>query len=191
MRTYVPPHIAAALLIPVLFGCVSIGGTVSLPTSDVDEQPLDALRRVSSAIEREVLAGNREASFMDSTEVTLHDPAILHAIRTRAARSELVLDFLLTGHAWERQDGRIWILHSKEYKKAGNSRGKDRDAVVVMSENENRWTLYEEIAKQNAWSRRSVSAVERVFFEERLKLLAPGIKYEDDEGEVARTGGID
>ena len=191
MHTYVPRHVASALLIPLLFGCVSISGAASRSTANLDDLPQDALRRIASEIEREVMAGNRDASFTNSAEVTIDDPAILHAIRTRAVRSELVLDFLLTGHAWERQDGRIWVLHSKEYKKAGNSRDKDRNAVVVMSENENRWTLYEGIAKQNGWSRRSLSAVEKIFFEERLKLLAPGIKYEDDEGEVARTGGAD
>ena len=191
MRAYAPHCFASVLLIPVLLGCVSVTGAVPRPIANLDELPLDALRRVASEIEREVLAGNREASFTDNAEVIINDPAILHAIRTRAARSELVLDFLLTGHAWERQDGRIWILRSKEYKKAGNSREKDRDAVVVMSENENRWTLYEGIAKQNGWSRRSLPAVEKAFFEERLKLLAPGIKYEDDEGEVARIGGTD
>lgn len=191
MRACVTPYVATALLIPVLFGCVSVTGRSAPSVADLDKIPEVALRRVASQIEREVLAGNRDASFIDSADVRINKPAILLAIQTRAARSELVLNFLLTGHAWERQDGRIWVLHSKEYKKAGNSKAKDRDAVIVMGENENRWTLYEEIAELNGWSRRALPAVERIFFEERLKLLGASIKYEDDQGEVAHTSGTE
>lgn len=191
MRTALLPRIVSVLTISLLFGCVSITGITTRSATQLDDFPQDALRLIASEIERAVLEGNRDASFADSAEVIINDPAILLAIRTRAARSELVLDFLRTGHAWERQDGRIWILHSKEYRKDGNARAKDRDAVVVMSENKNRWTLYEGIIQQNGWSPRTLPAVEKVFFDERLKLLTHGIKYETDEGDVARVGEID
>ena len=147
------------------------------------------LAEIALDVEREVLAGNREAAFTDHGGIVINDEAVLQAIRTRAARSALVVEFLKTGHAWEKIDGRLWILRTKEYKRAGTGRDRDRDAVLVMGENANRWTIYEGIVSSSGLSRRALHTVEAAFAKARAELLPAGIKYEDEQGEVAHTRG--
>ncbi len=54
-----------------------------------------------------------------------------------------------------------------------------------MSENADRWTLYEGILKASGWSSRSLGAVQKSFFDARLSLMTSGQKYEDADGNIA------
>ena len=65
----------------------------------------------------------------------------MQAIRARAVRYPLIDAFLETGHAWEKQNSMISILRTKEYKTFGTRRDRDRNALLVFNQNENRWTL--------------------------------------------------
>jgi hypothetical protein len=156
---------------------------------DYAELPADTLREIAVQIEQAVKDGEREPQIEDRGGVVLSTDAIKQAIRTRAARAHLVEAFLQTGHAWERRNGLMDIIRSSEYKKFGTSRERDRNAMVVMGENADRWALYEGIIDAGNFPAKSLGAVQRIFFEARLQVIADGIKYEDESGNAAYKGG--
>lgn len=156
---------------------------------DYADLPVDALRDVAREIEQAVHDGNREFTIADRDGVVINTEPILHAIRTRAARAHLVEAFLQTGHAWERQSGLLDVIRSREYKRFGTSRDRDRNALVVLGENTDRWAIYEGIIDAGNFPAKSLSAIEEVFFEVRLEFLPEGVKYESESGEVAYVGG--
>lgn len=148
--------------------------------------PESDLRAVAYEIEREVAAGNRQAELHDHGGIVVDTPALRQAVRTRAARSAIVSDLLDTGHVWERRNGRIWIIRSSEYKAFGTKQDRNRHALIVASENRDRWLLYESIIKNNKLSSKALAAVQSIFFDERIKFLKPGQKYETRSGGVAK-----
>lgn len=156
---------------------------------DYADLPVDTLREVAREIEQIVHDGNRDFTITDRGGVVVNTEPILHAIRTRAARAHLVEAFLETGHAWERQSGLLDVIRSSEYKKFGSSRDRDRNALVVLGENTDRWAIYEGIIDAGNFPAKSLSAIESIFFEERLAFLPEGVKYESETGEVAFVGG--
>ena len=103
---------------------------------------------------------------------------------TRAARAALVDQLLSTGFAAEQPNGTITLLRSGEYKKATSARERDKNALVVMSENQNRWTIYEGIVKASNLRAKSLPAVQDAFYKARVELLQAGQKYEDPSGAV-------
>lgn len=172
----------------LLAGCASVA-PVSTPFTrnapDYSAVPVEALREVAREIERQVAEGNREPALQNRDGITVDTPEIFQAVRTRAARVSLVNDFLDTGHGWERRNGRLWIIRSEAYKASGTSRTRDLDALMVNSENLNRWTLYEALIDESGLPSRALSAVEAIFLEARLEFMKPGQKYEDANGEAA------
>jgi hypothetical protein len=156
---------------------------------DYAELPVDSLREVAREIEQAVHDGNREFSIADRDGVVVNTEVIQQAIRTRAARARLVAAFLETGHTQEMRNGLIEVLRTREYKKFGSSRDRDRNALVVLGENTDRWAIYEGIVDAGNFPSKSLGAVQRIFFEARLEFLADGVKYESETGEVAYIGG--
>lgn len=182
---------AVAILIPLLMtitGCASVPSvSVPLPSSapDYSKVPAASMRLAAMEIEQAIRVGDRELTVENRDDLVLEDPKIQQAIRTRAARAQLVSSFLDTGHGWERRDGRLWIIRTSAYKNSGTKQSRDLDAMMVNSENRDRWTLYETIVKVNDLPNRSHSAVESIFFEARLGLMDPGQVYETETGEPA------
>jgi hypothetical protein len=173
------------ILLAGLFGC----HTFIKMKPDYAELPVDSLREVAREIEQTVYDGNREFSIADRDGIVVNTDVIQQAIRTRAARAHLVAAFLETGHTWEKSNGLIEVLRTREYKKFGSSRDRDRNALVVLGENTDRWAIYEGIVDAGNFPSRSLGAVQRIFFEARLEFLANGVKYESETGEVAFIGG--
>lgn len=189
-----PKRLVPLLVVPVvvLSACQLRGPGAGAEGGPTDEAtaaqiPEEELRAAARDIEREVHAANRDAALEDREGVVVDTPEIRQAVRTRAARIDILNRFLLAGWGWERRNGRVWILRSKEYKDATTSRQRDLDAIMINSENNDRWTLYEGLIDANGWPQRSLDLIERVFFEERLAYMPPGEKYEDENGEVALT----
>ena len=172
-----------------LAGCQSVGVPFLAARPDYSEVPVDALREVAREIERIVADEQREFSLADRSGIVVSAEAVRHAIRTRAARHELLSTLLDSGHAWERRHGHVWIIRTREYRKFGTSRDRDRYALMVDGESADRWTIYEGIVRDSNLSPKALPAVQRIFFEERVKLMAPGQKYETESGEVAVVGG--
>jgi len=151
---------------------------------DYTELPVDGLHNVARAIEQAVADGVREPSLPSQDGIVLSGDAVLQSIRTRAARSELINGFRDTGHAAEMRNGTIAVVHSREYKKGSRGSDRSRNALLIMSENDDRWKLYEGLVKANNFPPRSLSAVQRIFFEARIEALAPGQRYEDEDSEL-------
>ncbi len=156
---------------------------------DYADVPVDTLRAVAREIEQAVHDGNRDFSIADRDGVIVNTESVQQAIRTRAARAHLVDAFLETGHAWETRNGLLDILRTGEYKKFGTSRDRDRNALMVLGENTDRWAIYEGIVDASHFRSKSLGAVQRIFFEARLEFLPDGAKYESEDGEVAYKGG--
>ena len=163
-------------------------GTLSAPGpagEDAPERlPLEALRALATEIEGAVAAGNRQVEIADREDLIINTPEMRQAIRTRATRIGVLNQFRDTGHAWERRDGLIWIIRSQVYKKSATRRDRDRHALIVVSENRDRWTLYQDLVKINRLPQGSLSTVRRVFAEARNEFLHTGQKYEAEPEEV-------
>ncbi len=172
-----------------LVGCQSIGVPFLAARPDYSEVPVETLREVARDIERIVADEQREFTLADRSGIVVSAEDVRHAIRTRAARHELLSMLLDSGHAWERRHGHVWIIRTREYRDFGTSRDRDRYALMVDGESADRWTIYEGIVRDSNLSPKALPAVQRIFFEERVRLMAPGQKYETESGEVAVVGG--
>lgn len=162
----------------LLAGCNTTNALIRV-SPDYTDLPADDLRQLAGSIESIVAAGEEAYDLEPPPGIAVEIPEIRQAIRTRAIRSELVSELLDTGFALEERNGLIAVIRNSAYKKATNSRQRDRDALVVMSENDNRWSLYEGLLKANNWPPRSLSAVQEIFFEARVPLLKPGQRHEE------------
>lgn len=175
----------ALLALPVLFcGCATVSSIFGQGTPDYSSVPADALNAAAQQIEKAVKEGNRELVLANQDGLNLDAPEITQAVRTRAARAELVSKLLSSGFAVEQKNGLISILRSREYKKATTSNERDRNALVVMSENANRWTIYEGTVRLSNLSPKSLSTVQDAFYKARVELLVSGQKFQDDAGET-------
>ena len=167
-----------SILTCVLFGfciagCGTTGSLVHL-APDYSDLPADELRALAAEIESIVIKGEAEFSLKNVGGIVMDSPEMKQAIRTRAIRQPLLSGLLDSGFAEEGRNGLIAIKRNSAYKKATTSRQRDREAMLVMSENRNRWTLYEGLVEANAWAPRNLSAVQEAFFLSRVPLMAPG-----------------
>lgn len=168
-----------------LAGCQSVVPAFGRITPDYSELPADALRQVALEIEQAVKRGDQDFAPDDRDGIVLSTPTVRQAIRTRAARIQLTDEILNAGHAWERRNGHLYILRDRDYKRATTRRVRDRNAMMVTGEWDDRWALYEGILKAGKFSPRSLSAIQRIFHEARLQVMDSGQKYEDASGKVA------
>lgn len=172
------------ILIVGAAGCVSLTNPFVHLKPDYTALPADALRQVATEIEKAVQKGEREPKIADREGIVVNDPAVMQAIRMRAARTTLVNELLDAGHVIEARNGTVTIVRNKDYKKATTGKQRDRNALVVMNENNDRWTLYEGILKASHFQRRSLSAIQASFYEAHVASMAPGQKYEDANGQT-------
>ena len=175
-----PVRLAApGALVFFLTACVSMPFVRMAP--DYTTVPENPLRSAAAEIEAAVARGDREPSLSQHEGVVLNTPEVVQAIRSRAARVELVHELLKTGFVYEETGGLIAIRRSSDYKRATDSRQRDRNALVVQSENESRWALYEGILDASNWPPKSLSAVQHIFAEERIAHLPEGATFEKGE----------
>jgi hypothetical protein len=173
------------LALPALLcGCATVSSIFGHGAPDYSNVPADALKKVAQEVEKAVKEGNREPVLADQGGLKLDVPEIKQAVRTRAARAALVSKLLSSGFAIEQKDGLIAILRGRDYKKATTSDERDRDALVVMSENANRWTIYEGIVRQSNLGGKALSTVQDAFYKARVELMLSGQKYQDDAGKT-------
>lgn len=177
--------ITFVLTVTLIAGCT---GGVRTPffkmRPDYSQVPEQELRAIARDIENAILRGDRNPPLAAPPGVVVDDPAVQQAIRTRAARTELVQALLATGFAYEQKGGLISLIRSAEYKRATNARQRDKNALVVMSENADRWAVYEGLVEASNWPPAALGAVQNAFFEARRDLLEPGFKYESESGDI-------
>jgi hypothetical protein len=183
-------YCAPILCLALLGGCYSAGSFIKL-RPDYSQLPVQALHEVARDIERAVQAGNREAQIEGKEGIVVDAEEIRQAVRTRAARYELVSELLTAGYAYEGKGGLLWMNSTKEYKAATTRRQRNRDAMLVNNENSDRWILYEGILKASGFSPRSLGAVKEIFYKERVDLLGTDQCYENPDGAIVRKGRED
>lgn len=174
-----------ALTALVLTGCAAPRMLIPSTVGGTQEVPEPAMRELAAQIEGAVARGEREHNIGDYEGIVASTPEIHQAIRTRAARREVLDEFLHTGFGWERADGLVHIIRSGEYKRSGNRRSRDRDALIIMSENQDRWTLYEGLVEANRYERGALDKIRTIFAEARIAQLESGQKFEGPDGEPA------
>ncbi len=172
-------YIAATTLVfsLCLVGCSTTNSMLHL-APDYSALPVEELAQVATAVETIVAAGDEDFALENSGGVTIDTVQMKQAIRNRAIRHELLSELLDTGFVVEKENGLIAIERSSAYKKARSSRQRDWDATLVMSENDNRWTIYEGLIKVNEWAPRGLSAVQETFFKARVPLLTEGQRHD-------------
>lgn len=181
-------RIPVSVVLGVVLGVGLISGCVSIPNPfvhmrpDYTDLPVDAMREMALEIERVVQSGDREAVIADKNGIVVSSESVKQAIKMRIARAQLVNEFLNTGFGCEQKNGLLTILRSKEYKKATTYRERDRHALVVTNENQNRWDLYEGIIEASNFPRRSLSAIQQIFHQARVENMTKGQKFEDESG---------
>ena len=168
-----------------LVGCASIGNPFLKIAPDYSTVPEEELRAFATEVEQHIMQGEREPAFDSYPTIKTDQEELRQAIRTRAARAPLIKEFLDSGFAYEQKSGTIAIIRSREYKRATDRRRRDQNALLVMSENANRWTLYEALVESSHWPPAALGAVQDAFFEARRDLLSPGQKYQEPDGGIA------
>lgn len=174
-----------SLLLMVLFvfsGCSTLSSPFVSLAPDFSALPEADMRALAANIERTVQAGNRDTIVENRGVLNVSSDEIRHAIRTRCARAELVKDMLDQGFVFEDSKGLITVIRNQDYKARTTSKERDRHAMIVMGENSNRWTIYEGVMKDSNLEPRSLSAIQAIFNQERVKLMSSGQLYEDAEG---------
>lgn len=170
-------------------GCVAIAGCQSVANPfvymrpDYSELPADAMKALALEIETAVQQGVRDAQIADRDGLVLNEQ-VRQAIHTRAARSELLNEFRAAGYGVELSKGLIEVVRSKEYRQNTTSKERDRNAILIMSENEDRWTIYEGIIDASNLPSRSLSAVQEIFFDARVQVMPAGQRYTGPNGEI-------
>lgn len=176
--------ITLVALAGLMCGCVSVRGTFGNVRPDYSVVPEDTLRAMALEIEQAVEAGNRNAEIADRGGVVVSTPAIQTALRSRAARAELLDELLDAGFGWEERSGLVSIKRNEQWKKELTRQQRDRYALVVQSENHDRWTLYEGIVEASNFSPKALDAVQALFFEAQVATLDAGQQYEGPGGEM-------
>jgi len=158
-----------SLSLVTLAGCLTAANPFVHHKPENSGLPADDLRALALEIEQAVEKGDRGAVITNRGSITLNDEIIQQAIRTRIIRSALVKEMLASEFVCEKENGMLYILRSKKYKQATSSRDRDRNAGIVMSENNDRWALYEGIVKANKLPAGSLNAIQRAFYEARMQ----------------------
>lgn len=177
-----------ALTLVFLCGCVSISTPFFRGKPNYAEVPAEALKTAAVEIEQAVQAGNREPQIADREGVVVNTEVVLQAIRMRAARIELVNAFLDSGFGREDANGLVRVLNSKEYRKATSGKQRSRNALLVLNENNDRWDIYEGIAKASKLKGQTAT-IQDAFYKARVEVMKKGQKYQTAEGETVVKGG--
>lgn len=165
-------------------GCKTVANPFIRTEANYSALPVDAMTDVAYYLEFQVREGNRTPELEARSGLTIDTPEVAQALRSRAARSHLIKELLDSGHSAEQSNGKIAIIRSAAYKQAGTKFDRDRNALIVISENRDRVILYDSLRKANGLASAARTAVEEIFFTARKSALEPGQKYRIDGGEI-------
>lgn len=177
------PFIVAGLVV-ILAGCATVTSTFGGMRPDYRGVPEDALNQVAAQVEAAIAASNRTPAISDTEGVVVNTEAVMQAIRTRAARRTLLDELLDAGYAVQQRSGLIAIRRTREYKKETSGDERNRHALIVLSENNDRWAIYEGIRKASNFGPSSLGAIQDAFYRAQVAQLAPGQPYETPDGET-------
>ncbi len=175
-------HAAVLGCIIFLSSCATIQTTVARATPDYNALPADSVRETAAYFEKGIKDGIREPVLQSLDDLIIDTPEIRQALRSRAARSELVQDILSRGNAVEKANGKISIIRNNAYKKSTTSKLRDRDALFIIMENRDRVIIYQSLTDTNNLNPAGRSAMESIFQQVRIEQLEPGQLYDDANG---------
>lgn len=182
---YLKPLLLSLILITIT-GCARYGNPLGTITADYTDLPVQTLQEAALYIETQAQEGNRTPDLSPHDTFLLDAPGTQQVLRSRAARSVLVKDLINSGHMYEKRNGKISIIRSKAYKQSGTPQTRDRDALIVISENNDRQALYEALQELNNLDPAARSAIAETFFNARVQLMQYGQLYEASGGEVTQ-----
>jgi len=168
----------------ILSSCGTLHSFIRI-APDYSALPQEELLKTAQYIEEKIWAGEREPN-LSNLGINLDTPQIKQAIRTRAVRHELIKDLLDKGFVYEQNGGLIAIQRNSAYKRSTNRQQRDKNALVVMGENSDRWALYEGIIKANNYPPKSLSAIQDTFYRARISCLQQGHKYQTPDGKITQ-----
>ncbi|MFO7976000.1 MAG: hypothetical protein R6V12_15355 [Candidatus Hydrogenedentota bacterium] len=171
-----------ALTAVLIVGCETFGPAFTRGEPEYDELPVATLKENALEIERAIQDG-KVPELTNSPNLILETPAIQQAVSTRVSRIELVNELLDKGFAWERRNGHLYIIRNRAYKEATTRRERDRNALIVTGEWDDRWMLYEQLRKVNDFPPKSLTAIQHIFHEARVEVMETGQLYENIDGE--------
>lgn len=163
-------------------GCQTFMPAFTRLKPEFEELPVETLKESALEIEHAIQDG-KVPELTDKPNLILQAPAIEQAISTRASRIELVNELLDKGFAWERRNGHLYIIRNREYKEATTRRERDRNALIVTGEWDDRWMLYEQLRKVNDFPPKTLTAIQRIFHQARVQVMKPGQLYENVDGD--------
>ncbi|MBP9003588.1 MAG: hypothetical protein KBH78_08205 [Candidatus Hydrogenedentes bacterium] len=171
-------------ILVVATGCATVSSLSPFRfTPNAADLPRESVDQLAREMESKVAAGDRAMELTPREGLVIRE-GVLQAARTRAIRSDLVKNLLRSGYAVEQRNGTIALIRDKEYRKATTSRERDRNALIIMSENADRWTIYEGLIRDSKLKGSALSGIQDAFYQARISLLEPGMKYQDEEGKT-------
>lgn len=174
-------HVLAAMVI-LSTGCQTFMPAFTRTQPEYEELPVETLKESALEIERAIQDGT-VPELSNKPNVILEASPIQQAINTRVSRIELVNELLDKGFAWERRNGHLYIIRDRDYKEATTRRERDRNALIVTGEWDDRWMLYEQLRKVNDFPPKTLTAIQRIFHEARVEVMKPGQLYENIDGD--------
>ncbi len=156
--------LSTTALLLVVTGCAAL--------SDRVEVPEEALQEAAVAIERTVVGGEASVVLKDQPEFKARSPEIMLAMMGRQARIGIVTEFKRQGYVGE--NARALLKYVKNAACQKDSTLHARVANVILSENADRWRIYEELARLNGLSGSGRKSIQAAFHRARIELARPG-----------------
>ena len=137
------------------------------------EIPEEALKKAATAIERAVLADAGSAiTLKDEPEFKVRTTEIERAVRSRQSRIGIVAEFKQKGYVGEGVRGLLRYVKNPECDT--DARLHARVANVILSENADRWRIYEALARENHLSGSGRKHIQAIFHQVRIEVARPG-----------------
>jgi hypothetical protein len=134
--------------------------------------PEAAVHEVATAIERTVIEGEASVALEDQPDFKARSPEIALAMMGRQSRIGIVTEFKRKGYVGECARSLVKYVKNPDCQK--DSKLHSRVAYVIVSENTDRWRIYEELRKMNRVSGSGRKRIQAIFHEVRLELARPG-----------------
>jgi len=163
-------HRTCSCLVVLIAFLAVAGCRVFLRQTALDEA---AVKEAATGIEQAVLGG-LGAGFVlqDKPNFKVGSTELSQIIQRRQSRVGVVAEFKQKGCLGESADGLITYVKCPECQT--NARLHNRAAQVILSENDERWRMYETLARENHLSSRARRRVQRIFHQARIDLAHPG-----------------
>ena len=175
-RTFLPRKVSLAtvkrrilplttMLLVALTGCALLSRQAGIPETSII--------KVATAIEQAVVAGADSPIVLeDEPDFKTNLPELVQIVRRRQSRAVVIVEFKQKPCLGETARGLIKYVKCPECR--GNSTLHARVANVILLENNDRWLMYETLAKANNLSASGRKRIQTLFHQVRIELARPG-----------------